>query len=128
VTSPQDTLQAAITRLTELRERIFAGEWEVLTSGIESGDHWYVQSERQAILSVSANDGEDEELRGPTAKLIVTLHRTIDAQIAILHQAERIRWTWFNVNYEPEYDAGGPTSELYLAAVALAESILGDTP
>ena len=77
-------LRAAIDKLETLRGEAFPGTWEILTSGIERGDHWYVQSNHEAILSVSANDGSDEDFRKPTAALIVTLHRTIDAQLQLL--------------------------------------------
>jgi hypothetical protein len=77
-------LQDAITKLEQLRSTSFPGVWEVLTSGIERGDHWFVTAQDEAILSISANDGFDEDYRRPTASLITTLHRTVDAQLSIL--------------------------------------------
>ena len=84
--TPAQRIEAAIVRLEWLRADAFPGPWEMLTSGVEGGDHWYVMAERESILSISANDGTDEVYRRQTAGLIVTLHATIDAQLAILNR------------------------------------------
>jgi hypothetical protein len=85
--TPAQRIEAAIERLGRLRADAFPGPWEMLTSGVEGGDHWYVMAEDESILSISANDGTDEVYRRPTAGLICTLHATIDAQIGILSEA-----------------------------------------
>ena len=100
-------LEAAIAKLERLRDEAFPGTWRVLTSGIERGDHWYVAADDESILSISANDGADEGFRRPTAVLLVTLHRTIDAQLAILR-------------------AGLPYGAPLTTELALADAILGD--
>jgi hypothetical protein len=40
------------------------------TTGVKGGDHWYLVADREAVAWISANDGEDEELRQPRAELI----------------------------------------------------------
>ena len=109
-----ERLTAAIEKLEALKAEAFAGPWEALGSGVEHGDHWYVLSGRESILYISANDGSDEEFRQPTAELIVTLHRTIDAQLAIL------RWSLNEIEYE-----NGEVVYYDEHTVALADAILG---
>jgi len=87
-----ERLQAAIEKLEALRDQSFAGPWSAFHSGVSHGDHSYVMADHNAILSVSANDGEDEEYRAPTAELVVILHRAIDAQLGILRAATSM-WT-----------------------------------
>ena len=114
--SAVDEIRAAIEKLTELEAESFPGEWEVLTSGIEGGDHWYVVADQEAILSVSANDGDDEAFRGPTANLVVALHRTIYAQLVGLRKGlDYLLNGWHE---------GGDVAQL---ALALARAINGGT-
>lgn len=82
-----DTIRAAIERLEVQRLAAFPGPWTALHSGPAHGDHSYVTADDEAIVSISANDGTDEEFRAPTADLIVTLHRTIDPQLDLLRLA-----------------------------------------
>lgn len=95
--TPVERLQAAIEKLeTAKRDE----KW-----GPAFGD---------GFLAIQAQDSDDHwrwvsnELAPDDARLIVTLHRTIDAQLAILHFAVDGR-------YEPEF-------------LALADAILGHSP
>ena len=119
--SQVELLTRAIERLETLKAESFPGDWEVLTSGVEGGDHWYVMAEHESILSVSANDGSDEDFRRPTASLVVTLHRTIDAQLAILRNALG--------RATSKISMGGGAEAVWSTerdAVALASAIVGD--
>ncbi len=109
-----ETIQAAIDRLEGLRATAFHGEWSAFTGGVAHGDHWYVIADNQSIALISANDGSDEEHRGPTANLIVTLHRTIDAQLAILQRTAA--YPNVGLRFEP----------VDHAVLALAAAILGE--
>ncbi|MFJ3393917.1 hypothetical protein [Leifsonia aquatica] len=104
-----EMLAAAIEKLEGQRGAAFAGPWEAVHSGVANGDHSYVVAADSAIAFISANDGDDEAFRAPTAELIVTLHRGIDPQLALLREeALRLesgfRWinTWsFSVSEYP---------------------------
>lgn len=74
--TPVERLRAAIEKLDGLRTRAFPGPWESYTSRPENGSHSFVMSDQSSILSVSANDGTDEEFRAPTADLVAALYRT----------------------------------------------------
>ena len=106
-------LQSAIEKLEQLRADAFPGPWEAYNSRPENGSHSFVMADHSAILSVSANDGSEEEFRAPTADLVAVLHRTIDAQIAILR--EGITW----LEWVPELTAAAASE------TALADAILG---
>jgi hypothetical protein len=114
--TPVQQLQAARDVLVKLRDESFAGEWKAFHSGVANGDHSYVIVDDEAILSISANDGIDEEFRRPTADLIVTLHATTPALIAWLDdQLARMK-----------ADIGTGSREVhYRDVLALARSILG---
>ena len=123
--TPAERLQAAIWKLEQLKSEAFPGPWEILTSGVEGGDHWYITADNEAILYVTANDGSDEELRAPTAALVTVLHRTIDAQLAILRfgvkRQEAVDWL-------SRINKPGPDLQQDAAALelALADAIIGD--
>jgi len=117
--NPVERFQAAIEKLEALRKAAFAGKWSSFHTGVAGGDHSFVvDGGGEVILSVSANDGSDEELRAPTADLVVTLYRTIDAQLDTLREAiknEAVRrsprlWSW----------------ALESAGLAIANAILGE--
>lgn len=82
--SALEEIRQAIDTLERLKGNAFPGPWRAFHSGVAGGDHSYVLLDNESILSVSANDGWDEAYRAPTADLVATLHRTIDAQLAIL--------------------------------------------
>lgn len=60
-------------RIAEIRERLEGatpGPWQAISSGREHGDHWYVTDAGEAIASIHASDGEDEDQREPDAEFI----------------------------------------------------------
>jgi hypothetical protein len=105
-----EKIQAAIERLEELRDAATDGPW-------------FVTHERSTWPRVwGNNDGDDADAVASTesgtsnAQLIVTLHRTIDAQLAVLTRA-------YNdiVRETHRYGGNGALGP----AVALAEAICG---
>lgn len=107
--TPVERLQAAIDRLESMREEAPPGPWEqhlsgwstTLYSGLDSEHPWSAVEVAAAQTRYSA-------------QLIVTLHRTIDAQLAILHLA---------VEYGELPNGQG--SRFSACARALADAILG---
>lgn len=78
-----EEIQAAIDKLTKLKARSTRGTWEV-------DDNRPFSSELQGIFvpdvrKYSIKFDWDEQPKRADADLIVTLHRTIDAQLAILN-------------------------------------------
>ena len=60
-------------RIAEIRERLeraTPGPWQAISSGRAHGDHWYVTDAGEAIASIHASDGEDEDQREPDAEFI----------------------------------------------------------
>jgi hypothetical protein len=97
-------IRAAIDKLTELRAASTPGSWR---TGLLRGDGW---------VSVDGNWVIGDATNTEDADLIVTLHRTIDPQLAILEVA---------VAYG---DLGeGQGSRFILAATVLARAINGAT-
>lgn len=107
--STMPRLQAAIDRLEQLRDFSTPGPWEVDTNMPFSRDLVGIFSERRKCYAVKFDS--DDQPKQRTADLIVALHRTIDAQIALLKLAD--------------YAALVP-NKFTDAALALADAILGD--
>lgn len=105
-----EEIAAAIEKLEALQSAAFPGEWTAYHSGVANGDHSHVVANDASIAYISANDGIDEEFRAPTADLIVALHRTIDAQLALLRESLR----------SPAMTGHG------IATLGLARAILGE--
>ena len=123
--TPVERLHAAISKLERLREVSTKGEWDAYT----------VPGTRREAGYVAVGIGESE-LRVARyeggffdADLIVTLHRTIDAQLAILRRGINVITDWQDegstFGYDPSIDPEYPKfmDSTYLA---LADSILGD--
>lgn len=107
-----ETIQAAIEKLEALKAESTPGPWhdweDDLTNEV---DVWHDQEQRSHIANCGVAGMPRVEA---DADLIVTLHRTIDAQLAILRHAienQEIAHGWVTVDND---------------AVVLAESILGE--
>ena len=59
-----------VAEAKRLLEAAQFGPLYALNTGVKYGDHWYICDEGESVASISANDGEDEELREPRAELI----------------------------------------------------------
>ncbi|TFD51990.1 hypothetical protein E3T46_07835 [Cryobacterium sp. Hh11] len=82
-----DEIQAAIEKLTKLKLNAYRGAWKIVNKSMQ-GDHG-LEHEKCDIQEVAngswtEDDGYQPALLIEEAELIVTLHRTIDAQLAIL--------------------------------------------
>ncbi|MGC0364787.1 hypothetical protein ABH922_002771 [Rhodococcus sp. 27YEA15] len=72
--------------MTDIVERATAlaaaAQFGHLTTGVSSGDHWYVCDENEVVAHIAANDGLDEELRQPRVELIVLAVNHFPALVA----------------------------------------------
>ncbi len=112
--SAVERLQAAIEKLEALKRASDDGPW---TIGDESPTH--------ADLFVVACEGGNGDVtdyidRG-NAYLIVTLYRTLDAQLAILRDSAE-RYSKFPPAREPDWQPKAPST---VNALALADAING---
>lgn len=88
--SALEEIQAAIEKLLSLRDHAEDGPWMFLEcdAGSERGD----------LLMGDSRDPVDaypvisQDIHSADADLIVTLHRTLDAQLEILHDAAANYW------------------------------------
>jgi hypothetical protein len=89
--TPAETIAAAITKLTELRDasqKSDPGPW--VTETHNSWDSQVKSSDTDkfgdpvSVVSAGSYAESDESWDQGTAQLVVTLHATIDAQLAIL--------------------------------------------
>lgn len=72
-------IQKAIDKLTALKDESNAGPWEPISQ--DEDDNWaHFNLNWGPVLDVDFNNSRDFA----DAKLIVTLHRTIDTQVAIM--------------------------------------------
>lgn len=117
--NPVEKLQAAIERLEELRADSAPGAWTTYRD--EGSLGWYVNSsEHGRVLSTGYVGNNDSKSH---ADLIVTLHSTIPALLAILRDiAERYRK--FPPASEPGWEPKAPST---VNALALATAILGES-
>ena len=103
--SAVERVQAAIDKLTELKAVSTRGPWHEWTNDLtDRVELWHDQEVRLWVADL----GNDEPGALADADLIVALHRTIDAQLAILE-----RW----LEYRP--------LTMEEPVVALADAILG---
>ncbi|UAJ78354.1 hypothetical protein IT072_13915 [Leifsonia sp. ZF2019] len=104
----QETITAAIEKLEGLRDAACQGPWE--------------RREDYGLTGLVSGEGESIAIDFfiPDADLIVTLHRTIDAQLALLkellHIAETAGWSEEEFPSKPGHEHG----------LLLARSILGE--
>lgn len=119
--SPVERLQAAIEKLEHLKAASTPGDWEVDTNHPFSRDLVGLFSESVKAYAVKFDD--DEQPARATVDLIVTLHRTIDAQLETLHAA------WNTIAGTEEMPEGRDPRVWYgryaAAGLALADAILG---
>ena len=122
-----ERIEAAITKLEALKSESIQGLWR---SAELSGSHWLVFAATdgsgggESVAAITSNDGDNESSREPTAELIVTLHRTIDAQLAILRAVVESVPIWVE-NDGPMTDAELVDNLLF--ELALADAILGES-
>lgn len=111
--TPIERLQAAIEKLGTLRSQ----------TGYYESHGWLVEN----VTVGFEYDPREEQAPLTNDDLIVTLHRTIDAQLAILRRAVSLVNAWTDPNgthgYEPELDGDGSSAVLF--ELALADAILG---
>lgn len=92
--SAVEEIEAAIAKLTELRDRCSPFRW----TAEPGGDGWASirnYNDRGNLITEIAEPLEDDAL------LIVTLHRTIDAQLAILRSTRELFDTWPKGELDP---------------------------
>lgn len=115
--SPEETIRAAIARLEQQRDASTPGPWEAVGGTIDGGPYSsceVVTSDVDCMSYCYGGTGRGIQNRADGA-LIVTLHRTIDAQLRILREAE----------YQLGKDAGFAARE-YNLFLPLARAILGE--
>lgn len=108
--TPAEKIQAAIDKLEALKAESIGGDWRVLRKYAYEPEV-RVQAYFQNELNGNTRVADVREYRR-TPELIVTLHRTIDAQLGILRVG---------------IEFSGITPNRYTdTAVALADAILGE--
>lgn len=111
VANAVERLEAAIDKLETLKQESFDGPW---VANHPFSYSWITGARYAGMQSKIA-----DRVRKPDAELIVTLHRTIDAQLAILRDnLERY-------SRNPDKEPVAPTGK---NAVALADAILSGGP
>jgi hypothetical protein len=115
VVTPAETIAAAIEKLEHLRSRGSDGPWRV-----------DVLSRTNGTVAVSNEVGRyvAHYVAEPDAERIVTLHRTIDAQLAILRTALGAGISDMVVLNPDKFRGVGAV--LYRAAFDIARAILGE--
>lgn len=103
--SALETIEAAIGRLEELKTSITPGPWALTYERATHPRIWGNLDDEDADLVATTHRGHHD------AELIVTLHQTIDGQVAILQSATVADWS-------------RPT-QIESDALALANAILG---
>ncbi|TFD61099.1 hypothetical protein E3T43_01110 [Cryobacterium sp. Hh7] len=89
--SAVDEIQAAIVKLSALRDASTRAPWAAQTA-VPNGQHWGISgADFPTITGVAraseGRDGYGTGSRKSDCELIVTLHSTIDTQLAILNSA-----------------------------------------
>lgn len=120
--NPAEKIQAAIDKLDALRiaSGTEAWTWE---SGEDLGAN--VRSEQFGVRFTTGYVGNNDSRND--AELIVTLHRTIDAQLAILRAAKHAHKVRELGNMSYSRPDGTWRTELEVAALDLADAMLGDS-
>lgn len=120
--TPAERLEAAIARLEQLKAESTPGDWGVETIP-ETGES-RVSSERDGFAFMAATTVTSFPVPGGVtrvdAQLIVTLHRTIDAQLGILRDA-------LHVYGNPIPAFIGHEEQVLHWQLALADAVLGGT-
>lgn len=117
--SPVERLQAAIEKLEKLRDESTPASWHYWTDELTGEvDIWHDGEARSHVAQI----GKHEDVRVyRDADLIVTLHRTIDAQLAILRNTVRLHGEFVALGKESHWlEAIERAGDL-----ALADAILG---
>lgn len=118
-----DLLERAHARLTELRDAAEPGPWKVETRAYSDEVHDYSASFIPGVAPeiTTEHEGDTAPLGTSDAALIVTLHRTIDAQLAMLQtQIKYAEW-------DPSLKPSAIDEPAYFAdALVLARAILGE--
>ena len=88
--SAVDEIRSAIQKLTKLRDASTRAPW-VAQTAVLHGQHWGISGADFPTITGVAHASEGRDGYGTGSRrvdcdLIVTLHRTIDAQLAILQQ------------------------------------------
>ncbi|UAJ79988.1 hypothetical protein IT072_02605 [Leifsonia sp. ZF2019] len=121
----QETITAAIEKLEGLKAASVPGPWhwwnlEAIDQGWTDNGPNLEGANGQTVLCGWGNDAWGISVAGEDADLIVTLHRTIDAQLALLkellHIAETAGWSEEEFPSKPGHEHG----------LLLARSILGE--
>ncbi|GLU88906.1 hypothetical protein [Agromyces sp. NBRC 114283] len=107
--NPAEKIQAAIDKLEGLRDQGWPGKWQYVNGAIETDEGFELFQHHDAEYWGTGRVALDVDHAVPQAELIVTLHRTIDAQLAILHRG---------------ISDAAPEREV---AELLADAILGDS-
>ena len=121
--SAVETIQAAIERLETLREKSTPRPWTAMEYDSNPGDQGVPIigggeiGSMEGHLTAYTMTLWNEEQSMIDADLIVTLHRTIDAQLAILNDAV----VWFNDSCCDEHGMKGSAPALLLARAILGE-------
>lgn len=105
--APIERVQAAIDKLTTERDVAARGPWVTNVA-----DTWWLEGVNHRVVRGTPQE-EVAFTYGPEADLIVTLHRTIDAQLGVLRLA---------IEYGPLTEGQGP--RFWRAAIVLADTIL----
>lgn len=115
--TPTETLTAAIDKLTRLRDESTPGPWEHHRDSEQDLGFGPVM---ESLITVEDGCVLDwgSGVREADAELIVTLHATIDAQLAILEDTLR-------AFTDPDPIFGKYTEAVVYHQIRLAESILG---
>jgi len=102
--TPVDEIRFAITRLEGLKLASTGNEWMAHPVGIRADIRDADGRDSRGDAIATAADSEFGALLAPDADLVVTLHRTIDAQLAILTYAANGVRLWERVPYAVEVD------------------------
>jgi hypothetical protein len=113
-----DLLRRAAARVREVAEGHYPSPWEAFGTGVAHGDHWHVAHDSEAIVSISSQDGINEDQRQPLAEHIALWHPAVALAVA----------DWLDSTARELYadmaeDEGPPDLR---RAVALARLILGE--
>lgn len=111
-------IERAIKRLEEMKADAFPLPYDAVTTGVRGGGHWYLVNADEAVAHVSANDGVDEDQRGPTAILLDRLSHAVDPVLDILRFAD-------DLFFAPVH--GEQAAAMVDLSVHLARAVLGET-
>lgn len=70
------------------------GPWRALGTGAAGGDHWYICDDGEAIASISAQDGINEDQREPDAEFIAHAREDVPKLVAALRAIEELLAYW----------------------------------